>query len=151
MGQAPQRGSYDVVQDESALAGRWVNDGGTTIMLVSHDDGRVSGTVRFGSDGTTYKPYHLRGTVVVRPDGGRGIVATLTGWPRASACTVWFGELAASGEVLSTKLLLADASLPAIDWETETGGAAFRRPSLRRRRPYGAKRRNRGLSYRNVI
>ena len=151
MGQAPQRGSFDAVAAESALAGRWLNDGGTAIMLVLHDDGRISGTIRFGSDGTTYRPYHLRGTVVLRPDGGRGIVGTMPGWPLASASAVWFGELDSSGETLSTKLLLADASIPAIDWETETGGAVFHRPAVRRRRACGEKGRNRALSYRNVI
>lgn len=118
---------------EQALGGRWVNDGGTAIVLVPHEDGRVSGTIRFGSDGFVYKPYHLRGSVVVRPDGGRGIVGTMPGWPLASTATVWFGQLDAGGDVLSTKLLLADASVPAIDWEAATGGAVFRRTVLRRR------------------
>lgn len=133
MRQARQRDSRDAFVGEPALGGRWVNDGGTAIVLVSHDDGRVSGTIRFGSDGTTYKPYHLRGTVVVRPGGGRGIVGTMPGWPLASTATVWFGELDGSGDVLSTKLLLADCSMGPIDWEAATGGGMFRRTVLRRR------------------
>ena len=133
MGQARQRESRDAFVIESALGGRWVNDGGTAIVLVSHGDGRVSGTIRFGSDGTVYRPFHLRGTVVVRPGGGGGIVGTMPGWPLASTATVWFGQLDPSGEVLSTKLLLADASIPSIDWDAATGGAVFRRAVLRRR------------------
>lgn len=132
MGQAWERESRASFVVEPALGGRWLNDGGTAIVLVSHDDGRVSGTIRFGSDGTVYKPYHLRGAVVVRPDGGRGIVGTMPGWPLASTATVWFGQLDGSGQILSTKLLLADASIPVIDWEAATGGAEFRRVALRR-------------------
>lgn len=149
MGHAPQRESCNAV--EPALAGRWLNDGGTAIVLVSHDDGRVSGTIRFGSDGTVYKPYHLRATVVLRPDGGRGIVGTMPGWPLASTATVWFGELDAAGDTLSTKLLLSDASLPTIDWEAETGGPVFRRAVNRRRQRRGRGGTNRTLSYKNVI
>lgn len=114
------------------LSGRWLNEGGTVIALVPHEDGRVSGTIRFGCDGSAYKPYVLRATEVVRPDGGRGIVGTMPGWPSVSNLTVWFGELDARGDRLSTKLLLADAAHPALDWEAATGGAVFRRLAERR-------------------
>ena len=130
----PQWEIGDACALDRGLSGRWLNEGGTVIALVSHDDGRVSGTIRFGCDGSAYKPYQLRGTEVVRPDGGgRGIVGTMPGWPLASALTVWFGELEAAGGRLLTKLLLADADSPAVDWETATGGSVFQRMVARRR------------------
>ena len=134
MGQAPKRESRIACAIEQGLSGRWLNDGGTVIALMSHDDGRVSGTIRFGCDGSTYKPYQLRGTEVVRPDGGgRGIVGTMPGWPLASTLTVWFGELDPTGTNLFTKLLVAEGCAPAIDWDAAAGGAMFRRLAARRR------------------
>lgn len=115
------------------LSGRWANDGGTVIDLVCHGDGRVSGSIRFGSDGTAYKPYPMRGRVVVRPDGGRGIVGTIPGWPLASAATVWFAELDVEGRELSTKLLLAEGPDAPVDWEAVSGGVVFRRAEDHRR------------------
>lgn len=133
MGHAPKRESCEKVGVTSTLAGRWINAGGTVIALVSHPDGRVSGTIRFGSDGTVYRPYYLRATVVRRPGGERGIVGTMPGWPLSSVTSVWLGELDAMGDTLSTKLLLADGAVPSIDWERATGGAVFRRMMARRR------------------
>lgn len=121
-------------RDARKLGSHWVNDRGTAIELVGHDDGRVTGTIRLASDGTAYKPYVLRGTVVVRPEGDSGVVATLLGWPLVSAATVWVGELDPTGTVLTTRLLVADGSVPAIDWEPAMGGSVFRRNSDRRRR-----------------
>lgn len=112
---------------EPEISGRWVNDGGTVIGLVAHEDGRVSGRIRFGSDGNAYKPYGLRGAVVVRPDGGRGIVGTMPGWPVASGSAVWFGELDQSGATLRTKLLVAAGLVPVADFEAIMGGTVFRR------------------------
>ncbi len=128
----------DAESDRTAVAdqdptGRWVNDGGTVIDLVYHPDGRVSGTIRFASDGTTYKPYQLRGTVIYRAEGGRGVVGTVPGWPVQSAATVWLGELDSDGATLSTKLLMADGPDPSIDWEAATGGAVFHRATYGRR------------------
>ena len=107
--------------------GRWVNDGGTVIDLVCHEDGRLSGTIRFGSDGTAYKPHQLRGTCVERPGGRRGIVGTVAGWPQASSMTVLAGELGPDGATLSTSLFMAAGPGPALDWETASGGTEFRR------------------------
>jgi hypothetical protein len=112
--------------------GRWVNDGGTVIELVCHEDGRLSGTIRFGSDGTAYKPHQLRGTCVKRPGGRRGIVGTVAGWPQPSSVTVWCGELGSDGTTLTTSLFMAAGPGPTLDWETATGGTEFRRFAGRR-------------------
>ena len=120
--------------NDDELSGRWVNDGGTVIDLRAHPDGRVLGTVRFGGDGVTYQLFHLMGTSVERPDGNRGIVGTVAGWPQPSCVTVWCGELAVDGAVLSTKLLAAGAIAPPVDWDDATGGCDFRRAEADRRR-----------------
>ena len=117
----------------SQIPGRWVNDGGTIIELSSHRDGRLSGTIRFGADGSAYKLYQLKGTSIVRPDGTCGIVGTLAGWPNPAVATVWFGELDPGRELLSTKLLSAAESFGG-DWDQSNGGTEFRRSPLRRRR-----------------
>ena len=121
--------------DTVDLSGRWVNDGGTVIDLRSHGDGRVSGTVRFADAGVTYQLFPLRGTCVERPDGQRGIVGTVPGWPQPSSMTVWCAELDTDGAVLSTKLLnTAESSTPPC-CEGTCGGNDFRRaPAPRRRR-----------------
>lgn len=131
MVQAPDSESDKVSAEDPT--GRWVNEGGTVIDLVSHPDGRVSGTIRFAADGTTYKPYQLRGMIVYRTEGGRGIVGTVPGWPVQTAATVWLGEFDAEGTTLSTKLLMADGPDPSVDWEAATGGTVFRRAAYRRR------------------
>lgn len=103
------------------LCGRWVNGSGTVIDLRSHGDGRVSGTVKFAATDASYQLYPLKGTCVVRPDGQRGIVGTVPGWPQPSSLTVWCGELDDDGSVLSTKLLSAagEMSHRTLDGETE--------------------------------
>jgi hypothetical protein len=113
--------------DEDDLGGRWINDGGTVIDLRSHDDGRLSGTIRFAADGTTYKPFELRGTCIVGADGRAGIVGTVPGWPHPASVTVWCGDLDPSEGVMATKLLSAAGPAPSDDWETVTGGTDFRR------------------------
>ena len=119
---------------EPGLSGRWVNDIGTVIDLRSHSDGRVSGTVKFAAAaGTSYQLFPLKGTCVVRPDGHRGIVGTVPGWPQPSSVTVWCGELDSDGSVLSTKLLSAAGAPPHVGLDGETDfhrtGAASRRRS----------------------
>lgn len=107
--------------------GRWVNDGGTVIDLRSHDDGRVSGTVKFGAVGLSYQLFPLRGTCVIRPGGQRGIVGTVPGWPKPSSLIVWCGELDTEGSVLSTKLLSAGVEQPHAEWDGVCGGSEFHR------------------------
>ena len=114
-------------EDEDDLGGRWINEGGTVIDLRSHDDGRLSGTIRFDADGTTYKPFELRGTSVVGADGRTGIVGTVPGWPHPASVTVWCGDLDSNEGVLATSLFSAAGPAPSDDWETVTGGTAFRR------------------------
>lgn len=117
-GPIPTSTDHDDPADE--LSGRWVNGSGTVIDLRSHDDGRVSGTVKFGATGASYQLYPLKGTCVVRPDGQRGIVGTVPGWPQPSSITVWCGELDTDGAVLSTRLLSAgEPSHQALDGESE--------------------------------
>ena len=119
------------------LSGRWVNDGGTVIDLRSHADGRVSGTVKFApAAGISYQLYPLKGTCVVRPDGNRGIVGTVPGWPQPSSLMVWCGELDLEGSILSTKLLNAAGAGPDQGWDGVCGGGAdfYRAQSIARRR-----------------
>jgi hypothetical protein len=127
VGQGPDSKSENGQTSDLRPTGRWINDGGTVIDLMCHDDGRLSGTIRFGSDGTAYKPHHLRGTYVERPDGHSGIVGTVAGWPQASSVTVWCGELGPDGTSLVTSLFMAAGPGPALDWDTATGGTVFRR------------------------
>jgi hypothetical protein len=128
-GPIPKSMDRDVSAAE--LSGRWVNDLGTVIDLRSHADGRVSGTVKFGATGASYQLYPLKGTCVLRPDGQRGIVGTVPGWPQPSSLTVWCGELDTDGSVLSTKLLSAagESSHQALD-----GGTDFHRTQAASRR-----------------
>lgn len=122
----PKVNSSDARVVGRAVGGRWVNAGGTAIDLACHPDGRVSGIIRFASDGAAYKPYQLRGTVVVGPRGERGVVATLVGWPRPAAETVWFGALDDAAAALDTKLMFAGAP-GGTDWASAAGGSVFRR------------------------
>ncbi len=133
MVQAPDSESDKTSSGVLDPSGRWVNDGGTVIDLVTHPDGRVSGTIRFASDGIRYKPYQLRGTIIYRAEGRRGIVGTVPGWPVHSAATVWLGEFDSDGTTLSTKLLMADGPDPSVDWEVATGGTVFHRATYGRR------------------
>jgi hypothetical protein len=96
------------------------------IDLRSHADGRVSGTVRFGTDGHTYKPYDMHGAFIPRPDGNQGIVGTVSGWPYPSSITVWLGEVDPGGDTLSTKLLSTAGAPPPQAWSSESG-TVFRR------------------------
>jgi hypothetical protein len=119
---------------EEDVGGRWVNDGGTVIDLRSHDDGRLSGTIRFAADGSSYKPFELRGTCVAGEDGHKRLVGTVPGWPHPSSMTVWCGDLDEAGALLDTTLLSAGGPPLEVDWETATGGTAFRRPARKTRR-----------------
>lgn len=139
MGQAAHAAVVPSESGDGELDGRWINDGGTVIDLRSHRDGRLSGTIRFASDGNTYRPFELRGTCMTRPDGHRGLVGTVSGWPHAGAITVWCGDLDPVDDVLATRLLMTGGISPITDWEASTGGPAFYRGSARttgsRRRP----------------
>jgi hypothetical protein len=116
---------------EPDLGGRWVNEGGTVIDLRSHDDGRLSGTIRFAADGTRYRTFELRGTRIKGSDGHAGIVGTVPGWPHPESVTVWCGDLDSAGGILATTLLSAgDPPLP-LDWDSVAGGAQFRRRARR--------------------
>ncbi len=132
MGHSPDSTVGNGQTSTEGPSGRWVNEGGTVIDLVCHEDSRLSGTIRFGSDGTAYKPHQLRGTCVERPGGRRGIVGTVGGWPQPSSVTVWCGELSPDGTTLSTSLFMAAGPGPALDWDTATGGTVFRRFAGRR-------------------
>ena len=118
----------------SDLSGRWVNDEGTVIDLRSHDDGRVSGTVKFAAAGLSHRLFPLRGTSVVRPDGHRGIVGTVPGWPQPSSLMVWCGELDEEGSILSTRLLNAADTPSDREWDGACGGTDFYRAQTAVRR-----------------
>ena len=77
---------------ERELDGRWSNGEGSTLDLEVHDDGWVTGTFRSASDGSSYRPYRVNGTYTERQEGGRGVVGSVVGWPRATSITVWTGE-----------------------------------------------------------
>lgn len=114
----------DPVAVDCKPTGRWVNERGTVIDLMRHPDGRVTGTVRFAADGTSYRPYEMRGTCVVRPGGRSGVVGTLLEWPSPKSVTVWCGEIDEEG--IMTTFLLA-ASGPSFEWAAAAGGVSFRR------------------------
>lgn len=109
------------------LAGHWINDAGTVIELLAHDDGRVSGSIRFGADGHYYRPHAFRGTSVTRPGSREGVVGTILDWPIAEATVVWCGEVDDRGQMLSTYLLTASGPGGPGEWTAAAGGGAFRR------------------------
>lgn len=120
------------VPADTALDGRWVNPDGSVLELEVHPDGRVTGSFILGSDRPSYRPHRVTGTYLARPEGARGAVGSILGWPKASAVTVWTGEYdPASGELRTSWLLAAgphdiDQPVPSV------GGVVFRR-SMRRR------------------
>ncbi|HWE54356.1 MAG TPA: hypothetical protein VG435_02535 [Acidimicrobiales bacterium] len=109
------------------LDGRWVNPAGTVIHLVTHPDGRLSGSIRVVADGPSYNPHELRGTCVERPGGDRGIVATVPGWPGPAAAMVWCGDLSVDASQLITRVLVTGGPEARVDWEEVVGGATFTR------------------------
>ena len=110
-----------------SLDGRWVNPDGSVLELEVHQDGRVTGSFILGSDRPSYRPYRVTGTYLARPEGGRGVVGSVLGWPKASAVTVWTGEFDSERSELRTSWLLAvgphviDQPVPSV------GGVVFRR------------------------
>lgn len=115
------------VAAEHALDGRWVNPDGSVLELEVHNDGRVTGTFTLGSDWPSYRPHRVTGTYSSRPEGGRGVVGSVVGWPNASSVTVWTAEYdAGTGELRTTWLLAAgphDVGQP----PPTVGGAVFHR------------------------
>lgn len=118
----------------SAVDGRWVNPSGTVIDLVTHPDGRLSGTIRVAADSPSYKPHELRGTCVERPEGQCGIVATVPGWPSPSSAMVWCGDLVGAEERLLTRVLVTGGPEARFDWAAVVGGSTFTRAAAAARR-----------------
>ena len=115
------------VPADPVFDGRWANPDGSVLELAVHQDGRVTGSFIWGSDRPSYRPHSVTGTYLSRPEGGRGIVGSVVGWPKASAVTVWTGEYdSGTGELRTAWLLAAgphDIDQPA----PSVGGAVFRR------------------------
>ncbi|HET9077301.1 MAG TPA: avidin/streptavidin family protein [Acidimicrobiales bacterium] len=114
------------------LDGQWRNERGSVLELRVHDDGRITGTFRLGSDGSCYRPYRVTGTYTLRPEGGRGVVGSLIDWPRANSVTVWTGELDPAGDQLRTRWLMTTGPLVAAEEALLVGGHDFRRSARTR-------------------
>lgn len=114
-----------------ALAGRWVSEDGMVAEFLCHDDGRLSGHVRWNRDAPLYRPYEIVGTWLARPDGTLGMVGSVIGWPTKSTMTVWHGELEPGEGVLRTKWLSAGGEARSTSADPDNvdsnGGATFRR------------------------
>lgn len=104
---------------DRVLDGRWTDRGGSVLELEVHDDGRITGIFRSSRDGNSYRPYRVTGTYTLRPEGGRGVVGSVSGWPRPNAVTVWTGEYVAGSDELRTSWLMT----------TEPGMVDLREPA----------------------
>lgn len=111
---------------DRGVDGRWVNPDGSVLEIEVHEDGRVTGTFTLGSDRPSYRPYRVTGTYLVRAEGGRGMVGSVVGWPRAASVTVWTGEYDPDTDELRTSWL--STALPREAGERAPSvGAVFRR------------------------
>lgn len=115
------------VAADHVLGGRWINPDGSVLELEVHDDGRVTGTFILGRDRPSYRPHRVTGTYLIRPEGGRGVVGSVAGWPKAASMTVWTGEYDAERDELRTSWLLAAGPRDADEAVPSIGGAVFRR------------------------
>lgn len=109
------------------LDGRWTNGQGSLLDLEVHTDGWVTGTFRAASDGSSYRPYRVTGAYTERPEGGRGVVGSVLGWPRADSVTVWTGEYDPRRDELRTSWLMTTAADRADQDGLPVGGEVFRK------------------------
>jgi hypothetical protein len=123
----PASSSCVVTEADQRLDGRWVNDVGSVLTLTVHDDGRVSGSLRLGRDGSSYRPHRIAASYLRRPDGSRGIVGSVVGWPSNAVITVWCGEFDTELEVLETSWLTTTQPGPVTSCAASVGGEVFRR------------------------
>lgn len=113
------------------LDGHWRNERGSVLELEVHDDGRITGSFRLGSDGSAYRPYRVTGTYTLRPEGARGVVGSLIGWPRSNTVTVWTGEYDPASDLLRTSWLMTTGPGRSPDEVASIGGQIFRRATRR--------------------
>ena len=115
-----------------SLAGKWINDSGSILDLRVDPDGRVTGTFRLASDGTSYLPYGVVGTCAERVSTQRGVVGSVKGWPSRGAVTVFCAEYDAVADVLVTTWLMSSPADRPVDRQDGIGHeVVFRRAGRR--------------------
>jgi hypothetical protein len=111
----------------STIEGRWVNDSGSVLTLTVHADGRLTGSLRLATDGSSYRPHRIVGSYTRRPDGSQGIVGSVVGWPTNTSITVWCAEHDSGADSLETSWLSSAPTRKAAPCAASIGGAVFRR------------------------